>query len=131
MRAIDEFYDRAEQAAVEAEASGRDGAANLCLEPGNRWNPMIDAISTYINGCELDQVSILDMDAYEDTNINWRVRRGYGALIAAYGALVPAGAQLRGEPDRSFRQAHPDRDLAGHADRRQGDRHRPDQSDRR
>ena len=50
---------------------------------------MIDAISTYINGCELDQVSILDMDAYEDTDINWRVRRGYGALVAAYGASCP------------------------------------------
>ena len=50
---------------------------------------MIDAISTYINGCELDQVSILDMGAYEDTEINWRVRRGYGALVAAYGASCP------------------------------------------
>ncbi len=50
---------------------------------------MIDAISTYINGCELDQVSILDMDAYEDTEINWRIRRGYGALVAAYGASCP------------------------------------------
>ena len=50
---------------------------------------MIDAISTYVNGCELDQVSILDMDAYEDTGINWRVRRGYGALMAAYGAPCP------------------------------------------
>ena len=50
---------------------------------------MIDAISTYINGCELDQVSLLDMDAYEDTDLNWRVRRGYGALIAAYGATCP------------------------------------------
>jgi monoamine oxidase len=50
---------------------------------------MIDAISTYINGCELDQVSILDFDAYEDTNINWRVRRGYGALMAAHGAPLP------------------------------------------
>src|SRR5205823_7494086 len=59
------------------------------LEPGNRWNPMIDAISTYVNGCELDQVSILDMDAYDDSEINWRVRRGYGALIAAYGAPCP------------------------------------------
>ncbi|MGB8399864.1 flavin monoamine oxidase family protein, partial [Bradyrhizobium sp.] len=85
IKAIDAFYDRAEQAAK----SGRDSAANLYLEPGNRWNPMIDAISTYINGCELDQVSILDMDAYEDTGINWRVRHGYGALIAAYGAACP------------------------------------------
>jgi monoamine oxidase len=89
IRALDEFYQRADEAAQQARTSGRDSAADLCLEPGNRWNPMIDAISTYINGCELDQVSILDMDAYEDTNINWRVRRGYGALIAAYGAACP------------------------------------------
>src|SRR5258707_5452320 len=85
IRALDEFYDRAEEAAK----GGGDRAASICLEPGNRWNPMIDAISTYINGCELDTVSILDMDAYEDTEINWRIRRGYGALVAAYGALVP------------------------------------------
>jgi monoamine oxidase len=83
--ALDAFYDRAEQAAK----SGRDSAASTCLEPGNRWNPMIDAISTYVNGCELDQVSIQDMDAYEDTEINWRVRRGYGALMTAYGAPCP------------------------------------------
>ena len=83
--ALDAFYDRAEQAA----ANGRDGAASDWLEAGNRWNPMIDAISTYINGAELDRVSILDMDAYEDTEINWRVRRGYGALMAAYGAPCP------------------------------------------
>ena len=89
IRALDEFYQRADAAAQQAGTTGRDSAADLCLEPGNRWNPMIDAISTYINGCELDQVSILDMDAYEDTNINWRVRRGYGALIAAYGAACP------------------------------------------
>jgi monoamine oxidase len=47
---------------------------------------MIDAISTYINGAELNRVSIFDMDAYEDTEINWRVRRGYGALMTAYAA---------------------------------------------
>src|SRR5712675_2845947 len=85
IRTLDAFYDRAEQAAQ----GGRDSAASDYLEPGNRWNPMIDAISTYVNGCELDQVSILDMDAYEDTNINWRVRRGYGALMTAYGAACP------------------------------------------
>ncbi|THD72228.1 MAG: FAD-dependent oxidoreductase [Bradyrhizobium sp.] len=80
--ALDAFHDRAEHAAK----SGRDSAASTYLEPGNRWNPMIDAISTYVNGCELAQVSILDMDAYQDTEINWRVRRGYGALMTAYGA---------------------------------------------
>ena len=108
IRALDAFYDRAEEAAQ----TGRDSAASLYLEPGNRWNPMIDAISTYVNGCELDRVSILDMDAYEDTEINWRVRRGYGALMNAYGALCPlalncevtlidhGGARLRIETSR-------------------------------
>jgi len=85
MRALDAFYDRAEEAA----RRGRDAPASVWLEPGNRWNPMIDAISTYVNGSELDRVSILDMDAYEDTGLNWRVRRGYGALMAAYGAPCP------------------------------------------
>jgi monoamine oxidase len=89
IEALDGFYERAEEAALEAARSGRDSAASNYLEPGNRWNPMIDAISTYVNGCELDAVSILDMDAYEDTEINWRVRRGYGALMTAYGAPCP------------------------------------------
>lgn len=85
IKAIDAFYDRAEEAAE----NGRDSAASEFLEPGNRWNPMIDALSTYINGSELDSVSNLDMNAYEDSEINWRVRRGYGALMAAYGAPLP------------------------------------------
>jgi monoamine oxidase len=85
IKSLDAFYDRAEGAAK----TGHDSAASRYLEFGNRWNPMIDAISTYVNGAELDRVSILDMDAYEDTEINWRVRRGYGALMTAYGAPSP------------------------------------------
>jgi monoamine oxidase len=89
IRALDAFYERAEQAARELAKSDGDCAASTYLEPCNRWNPMIDALSTYINGCELDAVSVQDMDAYEDSEINWRVRRGYGALMAAYGAPCP------------------------------------------
>ncbi|MGW1418783.1 flavin monoamine oxidase family protein [Bradyrhizobium manausense] len=85
MRAMDAFYERLWQAAQK----GKDEPASLSLEPGNRWNPMIDAISTYINGCELKDMSTLDWDAYEDSELNWRVHRGYGALIAAYGAPCP------------------------------------------
>jgi len=80
--ALDAFFTRTEAAAKAAQ----DSVASDCLEPGNRWNPMIDAISTYINGCELDQVSVQDFENYEDTEINWRLPRGYGALVAAYGA---------------------------------------------
>src|SRR5205823_5218241 len=39
--ALDAFYERASQAAE----TGRDRAASDYLDPGNRWNPMIDAIS--------------------------------------------------------------------------------------
>jgi monoamine oxidase len=89
IRSLDEFFRRMHDAAKKAVKSGRDAPGSTCLEPGNRWNPMIDAISTYINGAEVDRVSILDFDAYADTNLNWRVRRGYGALMAAYGASLP------------------------------------------
>ncbi|MDB5653509.1 MAG: amine oxidase [Tardiphaga sp.] len=89
--ASDAFYDRAEQAAEH----GPDAPASTCLEPGNRWNPMLDAISTYINGVELDHVSLHDMDAYEDTEINWRLPSGYGALIAAYGAPCPVSLNTK------------------------------------
>lgn len=82
---IDKFYERVSEAAE----AGEDAPAERYLEPGNRWNPMINAVSTYVNGCELDRVSVLDMDAYEDTYFNWRVRAGFGALIAAYGASCP------------------------------------------
>jgi monoamine oxidase len=106
--ALDAFYERAEQAAQR----GGDDTASHYLEPDNRWNPMIHAISTYVNGCELDQVSIRDMAAYEDTGINWRVRRGYGALLTAWGAPCPlalntevtlidhSGARIRIETSR-------------------------------
>jgi monoamine oxidase len=83
--ALDSFFARA---AAAAEA-GPDAPAATVLAPGNRWNPMIDAISTYINGAELDRVSLHDLHAYEDTEVNWRVREGYGALVRAYAAPLP------------------------------------------
>ncbi|MFZ1170255.1 MAG: NAD(P)/FAD-dependent oxidoreductase, partial [Bradyrhizobium sp.] len=85
IRSLDEFFERLHEAAK----GGVDHPASHYLKKGNRWNPMIDAISSYINGCETDSLSILDFDAYEDTSLNWRVRRGYGALMTAYGASLP------------------------------------------
>jgi monoamine oxidase len=89
--AMSDFFERANDAAED----GPDQPASELLVPGNRWNAQIDAVSTYINGCELDQVSIHDMAAYEDTEINWRVAKGYGALIAAYGAACNIALNTR------------------------------------
>lgn len=84
-REVDAFYARLEEAAEDDE----DHKASDYLAHGNRWNALLDCISTYVNGAELDRISVHDVDAYEDTEINWRVKRGYGALVSAYGAPCP------------------------------------------
>jgi monoamine oxidase len=81
--AFEAFEDRLEAAA----RAGADRPAAELFEPGGRWNPLIDAVSSYYNGAEYDRVSVLDYAAYEDTNVNWRVAEGYGAAIAALADL--------------------------------------------
>ena len=125
LKAMDEFDVRVEAASD----LPQDTAASRWLEPGNRWNPQIDAISTYINGCELDQVSTYDFDAYEDTGVNWRLSRGYGALIAAYGAPCKVALNTQVTLIDHSGDAHQDRNLARHAVCQQGDRDDTDRSD--
>ncbi|MBL8544767.1 MAG: FAD-dependent oxidoreductase [Hyphomonadaceae bacterium] len=73
------------------EEAEQDGvrAASAYLDPGGRWNALIDAVFSYISGAALDQIDARDYARYEDTGKNWRVREGYGALIAALGAGLP------------------------------------------
>jgi monoamine oxidase len=66
-----------------------DRPASDCLETGSRWNPLIGALSTYIAGAEPELVSMRDFERYKDTEVNWRVVEGYGALIAAHAQGVP------------------------------------------
>ena len=90
-RAWSESY-AAFQARLEKAASAtEDRPASTLLEPGARWNELANAISTWANGVELDRLSVQDHERYRDSGVNWRVPRGYGALIAAYGARVPVG----------------------------------------
>src|SRR5262249_745641 len=78
----DSFFAQLEEAA----AGAQDRPASDFLEPGNKWNPLLDAMSTYISGAELDQVSVRDLGNYRDTGENWRAVEGYGALVEAYAA---------------------------------------------
>ena len=77
--ALERFFDRIHEAG-EAPA---DQTADRLLDPGSRWYPLIDAISTYMNGVELDGLSVRDFRNYRDTGVNWRIVEGYGRLIAA------------------------------------------------
>ena len=83
--ASERFYARID----EASKKGVDIAAAEFLEPNSRWNALLNAISTYANGAELDLISVSDSARYQDSNVNWRVVEGYGAAIAAHGAALP------------------------------------------
>lgn len=63
-----------------------DRAVAAFLEPDDRWNELMNAVSTYYSGAELDRVSARDLARYDDTGVNWRVVEGYGTVIAAHGA---------------------------------------------
>jgi monoamine oxidase len=54
------------------------------LEPGGRWNALLDAMSTYINGARFEELIVREYARYRDTGLNRRVPEGYGALIEAY-----------------------------------------------
>jgi monoamine oxidase len=83
--ALGRFYARLHEAA----RCDTDAAAATLLEPGCRWNGLINAVSTYVSGAELDLVSVKDLDRYDDSGINWRVVAGYGYVVSAYGAGIP------------------------------------------
>ncbi len=65
-----------------------DVAASTLLEPGP-WTPLMNSISSYINAALLDELSVCDLRKYEDTDINWRVVEGYGAVIARQAETLP------------------------------------------
>jgi len=77
--ALGRLFTRLDEA---GEAEG-DQSADRLLDPGSRWNPLLNATSTYINGVELDQLSVRDFWRYHDTGVNWRIVEGYGSLMAA------------------------------------------------
>jgi monoamine oxidase len=85
-QAMHALYERVGEAARKQP----DVAVASVLAPGCRWNALLGSIGTYISGGELDHVSALDFDNYDDTGVNWRVLEGYGATIAGYAQPIRA-----------------------------------------
>ncbi len=79
--AMKQFMQRLDSA-----RSAPDQPASALLEENGRWNELIRAVNTYINGVELEQLSARDAAHYLDTEVNWRVTEGYGAMIADLGS---------------------------------------------
>ncbi len=84
-RALMELFARVGPAV----ADGGDVPASTLLPADTRWHGLLNAAATYIAGAEFDRMSTLDFDRYEDSDVNWRVREGYGAVIAKHGEDLP------------------------------------------
>ena len=67
------------------------------MSAGDPWRPFVDALSGFMNGAEIDQLSVADFLAYDDaaSGTNWRLPEGYGAFIAGLGAALPASLGTR------------------------------------
>ena len=90
--ALARFFERADSRSAE----GSDVSLATLLEPNCRWNGLLGAIGTFVNGVELDQASALDYRRYEPgRGPDWRVREGYGRLIQFYGVDLPTSLETR------------------------------------
>ncbi len=86
-RALADFHARV-TAAAETRA---DGPLSDLVAAGSRWRGLLDAVSTYVSGAELDRVSVRDSADYKPgEGDDWRVVEGYGALVAHHGRDLPA-----------------------------------------
>ena len=77
------------------------------FEPGDSWNSLIDAVSSYYNGTEYDRVSVLDYAAYVDTGHKladeagvWRGHRRIGGSIAPRFSCAVTAIDHRSVPVR-------------------------------
>lgn len=87
-RAFASLEERLDQAADDRP----DHAAADLFDPADaRWAPLLNAFSGYYNGAPFDQISVRDYAAYQPTDENWRVKEGYGSLVAA----AAAGLDIR------------------------------------
>jgi monoamine oxidase len=87
-------YSKQEQAESWAEvaafadrlrAGPAEDRASNALEAGNEWNGFLEALNGYLNGTSLKRTSAADFIAFWDASdgSNWRLAKGYGALLAA------------------------------------------------
>jgi len=83
----DDYWDAWERLYARIDEAAETGSAQRMsdfLEPDGRWNALLGAMATYINGAEFSEMVVGEYARYHDSGMNWRVREGYGALIAAY-----------------------------------------------
>lgn len=83
------FIEASFGAAHDAGAAGRDVAVADVTDRDSPWTAYFDYVTTLYSSVDSDQQSVFDGADYRDTDENWPVKHGYGALVARWGADVP------------------------------------------
>jgi len=68
---------------------GEDVAVADVIDLESRWAPFHAYWFSLGTSNDVDQVSTIDVAAYNDTEENWPLRDGYGALVARWAADIP------------------------------------------
>jgi monoamine oxidase len=76
-------WDRAEAAIEAAAAAGRDVRASDVVPAGLEHRTLVDAVMSWSMGVDTDELSTLDFATYDDTDVNWAVVEGLGAVVAS------------------------------------------------
>ena len=83
------FIDACYESVHAAGKAGRDVAMADVTDRGSPFTSFFDYLASLLSSADVDQVSVLDSFNYNDTEENWPVRDGYGAMVARWGADVP------------------------------------------
>jgi monoamine oxidase len=76
-------------AIAKAAARGEDVAVSEVMDLDHPWAALHAYWFSLATAHDPDEISTVDIDAYNDTEENWPVREGYGALVARWGAEIP------------------------------------------
>ena len=80
----------AREAAIEMAGRAHTGQSIADItDYGSPWAGLGDYWTSVATAADSDQVAVEDLAFYNDTDENWPLKEGYGALIARFGADMP------------------------------------------
>ena len=86
---LDAAVEADERAIARAAETGPDRAIADVVDMEGEWAPYLAYWRSLGLSRDIDEVSVRDAVDYNDTDENWPVVAGYGALVAAWGADAP------------------------------------------
>jgi len=86
---LDAWWDARLAAIAAAAKAGSGKSVADVTDYDSRWAAVADYWTSVATAADPDQVAVEDVTSYNDTDENWPLKEGFGALIARYGADLP------------------------------------------